>query len=118
MRRIVVSYNSDGGYECGSYLNIHRIMYESAEKWLMDFELALDEAIAKRKIIDEEYKKWQKEEPKHGSPLYLEWLRRDPYSGRTDYFEFGGQEWLTTCFYQNLPEVLELEEWHERSQVC
>jgi hypothetical protein len=47
--KLVLIYNIDGGYECGSYDEILPIEYESAEALICDFEKELDTAYKKDK---------------------------------------------------------------------
>ena len=112
--KIVISYDSDGGCECGSYLNIHRVVYESCEAWIVHFEEALDRAVA----LKEEHREKKATYDIRNLKPYMEWVNNDP--GNT--FIFCGIEWYIDQFYsyktktKDLPEVLELNEWFESTQ--
>lgn len=111
--KIVVTYETDGGYECGSYLNVYCFNYDSAEAWFLDFEEALKNQIEKweknRKEIDNYWRNMPRVKDK-SIPIEV-----------SDEFYFCGREFSIHTFKNKegfcLPLVLELDEWFEQQCV-
>lgn len=107
--KIVVKYELDGGYDCGSYQQTLCFNYESTEAFLVNFEIALKAKLAEVKATRE----------KEG----YHYIKSDfVFCGHefdASDFIVAQDEWMSAKKHKSkteeieLPDVFELEEWFE-----
>jgi hypothetical protein len=57
--KIVVEWTSDGGYECGGFLNVVCLVYESVEAFYVHLDEAVNNYLAACKAHEEAHQVWQ-----------------------------------------------------------
>lgn len=124
--KIVMQYNVDGGYECGTYEIVLAFEYDSAEAFLLDFEKAWQEIDEQIRNHEKQIKEWRKSEsePKNATQKdYNKWIANFPATpGSTFYFcghsfywnDFREFDRKSKEYKVILPNVYELNEWHTK----
>jgi hypothetical protein len=100
MQKLVITYDIDGGFECGSYEQIICLEYESPEAFIVEFE-------DKLKCAYEQYKKWFATPwNKRGNLSYV------PYGQHIvmNFVKFPLEHFVTKDAYE-MPDIRTLEEW-------
>lgn len=125
MQRIVMTYSTGGGYECGSYEHVMCFNYESIEAFYVHFEDALKEAKEKTDQYTSVYDKWNRSRPldkkdKNYKKLCDEWFAKRPMGNHSDNFSFIGIEFDWRDFWVgehlgdgcwDMPDIKEINEW-------
>jgi hypothetical protein len=126
MERLVISYTTDGGYDCGSYDHVLPVVYESKDKLIADFkDIVIGYWFAYEDHRDKE-KKWTSKEPRYTATKdeqklekyatrYTAWLDNQPVLKQSEDFKIGDIEFYAMDFIvsgdYSPPTIQTLDEW-------